>query len=571
MVVDVMAEEDPKALENALDQIGRGDATPAEATLTIRKALLSDPSLAERVYAALRDVTWRTLTSRAFGTELQSWFEVFRHAAALAGKNAPGGIAEKLRACSDLIAQSARFADLQPLEEVLSRKHTVDILRVLASAEGPVKRAAILRTLGLAEANLSRVIGALSGRGLVERSASGKEANFELTDFGRQTVERLKLAPRERAVDAGEWWHKCPFAMASWDSRGRPIGANFQFYDLAPTSPASVLPLLEDWRFEVSKLARDERVLTDETWQLKINEKKWVQYVERPTVDGSHVIMGYDVSAPMAVICDLEARVAATVETEAKLRRKLAEAEQRLAAYRSANIRLREEMVSVAARSTECVRNSINALTHSPELYMVPAELHAAEQHLGAMQLAMRCFMDYGDTAEADSKRLEVLDPRQVIGDVVRTANALQGPDIDVTFGRVETVRGAVSPLRSLLGQVLIMGPKRGPNVDAYVLHADVEGSELRVTLTPKPRAHGIVYTSGAVTHSVAETSDAVASMGLGYCQFLAESCGGALNVEVLPSTNSASVTLSFPVQKMYGRMSGYQAMKPKVGQSKLP
>src|ERR1700728_3793109 len=103
----------------ALDDIGRGDATVIEATRTIRKALQAADGLADRVYAAFRNMTWRILTSRAFGPELPDWFDLIRHGSALAKQNSDNVLAERLRTLSDLIGQSSRFAEMQPLHQVL--------------------------------------------------------------------------------------------------------------------------------------------------------------------------------------------------------------------------------------------------------------------------------------------------------------------------------------------------------------------------------------------------------------------------------------------------------------------
>jgi hypothetical protein len=538
-----MTREGRQDLENSLDQVGRGDATPVEATLAIRSGLTSEPPLAGRVYAALRDVTWRTLTARAFGSELQLWFDVFRHASALASKYAPE-IADKVRAYADLISQSARFAELQPLKEVLSRKHSTDVLRILALAGKPVKRAALANQLPLSDSNLSRVIGALSGQGLIERSASGKEANFALTDLGCQTVKALEFGTHDQTADAGAWWHQVPFAVAVWDDQGKAIGANALFHSLASTDPASALPPLEEWRIELSKLARDERGLPDEAWWVRMDENKWIHYAERLTREGHHVIVGHDISAHMGAVCELEKSVNAAAETEAKLRGELAVAERRLAAYRSANTQIRGEIVDVAARSTESVRNSINALTHGAKTHSVPDELRQVEERLSAMQVAMRDFMDFGDIAKS---RTEVLDPRRIVKDAVRTANILNDPDITVKFGRVERVRGALSPIRNLLGQLLMIGPKHGGNIRRYLLYVDVKGSQLRLTFKPNDPSHSAHVSEGA--H--AGTSDTVESMGLGYCQILAESYGGTFGVTP-PSEGLALVRLSFPIQKMH-------------------
>lgn len=184
----------------SLENVGRGDATPAEAVSAIREAIQSGEELGERVYAALRDVTWRTLTSRAFNDELAGWFDVMRHGAALARRASGASLAEKLRVLSDLIAQSARFAELQPVDEVLNRKHVIAILRRLASSVAPTARADLARSTGLANANLSRVLAVLASSGLVERKSSGKEALFSLTSAGRSVLERKGALPAEAAV-----------------------------------------------------------------------------------------------------------------------------------------------------------------------------------------------------------------------------------------------------------------------------------------------------------------------------------------------------------------------------------
>ncbi|MGY4422005.1 hypothetical protein ACVWY2_004454 [Bradyrhizobium sp. JR6.1] len=187
-----MSATDRKAFETSLDRIGRGDATPAEAAAAIRKALTAEPSLAERVYDALRDVTWRTLTSRSFGDELLQWFEVLRHAAALAGSKNAGGISERMRAFADLISQSARFAELQPLDEVLNRKHTKPLLSAIAGAGKAVSNIALMSILGLRESNLSRVTGALQGTGLIERSSSGKGSELHANRPGPPSGEEAR-------------------------------------------------------------------------------------------------------------------------------------------------------------------------------------------------------------------------------------------------------------------------------------------------------------------------------------------------------------------------------------------
>jgi hypothetical protein len=158
--------------------------------------------------------------------------------------------------------------------------------------------------------------------------------------------------------------------------------------------------------------------------------------------------------------------------------------------------------------------------------------------------------MDSADIVDKDKKRLDWFDPRQVVAEAVHTANVLNEPDVDVTFtmGRMEKVRGALSPIRTALGQLLIIGVKRDRNVGGYVLHADLKGSKLIATLKAKDSVNQ--YLSHG--HHLDVMADTVTSMGLGYCNVVAERNGGALAVEGSGFEADSSITLSFPVEKIH-------------------
>lgn len=529
-----MSPSDRTLLENSLDQVGRGDATPSEATTAIRRALSADPPLADRVYDALRDVTWRTLTSRSFGPELNLWFEVFRHAAALLGKNS-GGIADKLRAHADLISQSARFAELQPIDELLGRKHTKPLLAALASAGKAVRNSALRSILGLEESNLSRVTGALSGRGLIERSSSGKEANFSLTELGRQAARKLDIVVNDSARDDRAWWNDAPYALAVWEMDGKPVGANAAFHSLTNSREPQELPALPDWRLEMSRTARAERMLSKDTWQLEIGESRWIQFAERSAPDGRLCILATDLSVSMETINRVENELKIVRETEARLRRELADAESRVAAYRTAHSHIRDEIMSVAARSNEQVRNTIG-IWHQHiawEEPAVPVALQQVERNLGAMQIVMRNLFDPVDIVENEPAKWDWLDPRQMIVEAVDAASVLD-PNVAATysFGNMARVRGAAFPIRVALTHLLILGMKNG----AYAVHGALKGSNLVATLRAKGPA--VRYTGHF---------DTVTSMGLGYCQAVVKTHGGALEVEETES--DAMIRLSFPVE----------------------
>lgn len=527
-----MSRSELKSLQDSLHRVGRGDATPSEATAAIRDALLGQHQLVDRVYEALRDVTWRTLTSRTFGEELQQWFEVFRHAAALAGQYA-AGTAEKIRAHADLLSQSARFAELQPMDEVLGRKHTKRLLAALAAANGPVKNTALKSMLGLAESNLSRVTGVLLGKGLIERTSSGKEASFSLTAFGRQIARKHDIGVTEDAVGVRHWWHEAPLAVGIWEPDGNPIGANAAFLTLLGSQEPQKLPAFADWRLSVSKAARAEQMLTRDTWQLKTADALWVQFVEGVLPDGNICLSAIDVSGPMNGMDEVKNELKIARESEARLRQELADAESRVAAYSTANSYIRDEMMDVAARSNEHVRRSIGIWHHvGTDRCSVPQELHQVEKNLGAMQVVMRHLFDPVDIVDRESN-LGWLDPRQMIVEAIDAASTLD-PKVAATcsFGNMTRVRAAI-PLRTALTYMLVLGMKRG----TYAVHGALKGSSFVATLRANTPS----------LNSYTEHLDTMTSLGLGYCQAIVKTHGGALEMEETELVSM--IRLSFPVE----------------------
>ncbi|VIO70140.1 hypothetical protein CI1B_29720 [Bradyrhizobium ivorense] len=530
-----MSATDRKAFEISLDRIGRGDATPAEAAAAIRKALTSEPSLTERVYDVLRDVTWRTLTSRSFGGELSQWFEVVRHASALAASRNAGGMSERMRAFADLISQSARFAELQPLEEVLSRKHTKSLLSAIAGAGKAVSNIALMSILGLRESNLSRVTGALQGTGLIERSSSGKEASFALTDLGRRVARKLDLAVNDPATDR-EWWHQAPYPLAIWTASGEPVGANAAFYRLTRSKEPHVLPSLADWKMTIAKTSRDERLTSKDTWRLQIDDATWIQFMETVTSDGCLCILGSDVSLAMKAMSEVEHALKIAKEAEARARRELADIQNRLVAYQSANSHVRDEIMSVAARSNQRVRETIDVWTHAAENQIVPNELHAVEKDLGAMQVAVRNLMSPVDIFTEGKSASGWIDPNLVVMEAMNTARELD-PSIHATasFGKVPKVRGAVSPLRTVLSYMVLIGTRYG----AYDFRGALKGSNLVTTVRVKSPDE----------HAQLTPFEVVTSSGLGYCRAIVETNGGAFEVRETGSGSDTMIVFSWPVE----------------------
>jgi hypothetical protein len=74
----------------------------------------------------------------------------------------------------------------------------------------------------------------------------------------------------------------------------------------------------------------------------------------------------------------------------------------------------------------------------------------------------------------------------------------------------------------------------------AYDVHGALKGSKLIATVRAK----------SPVVNAYADHFDTVTSLGLGYCQVLVETHGGALEVQGFGTDSDPTITLSFPVEK---------------------
>ena len=210
-----------------LEMIARGDLTPAEALSVIRDTL----DHTER--GAVRDFVWRTLTARDFGDDLSEWHDVVRHSVSLTRKKGSEDFAERLYALAELISQSGRFAELQPVGEVLQRKHVRQLLVIVGSSPRAVPRSELAEKLNLGDANLSRILTLLASIGLITRRRIGKEASFELTEAGRAAVAGEIGVKKQSTANVNIEAVGVP--MAVWNSGGWPAGANSDFLELIDT------------------------------------------------------------------------------------------------------------------------------------------------------------------------------------------------------------------------------------------------------------------------------------------------------------------------------------------------
>jgi CheY-like chemotaxis protein len=177
-----------------LDALACGEMPAADALVLVRECLRSHGEATEKLYASLRDATWLMLSASAFSDELPAWFDLFRHAAAIATKRSHPKLAERLRTLADLVGQSARFAQLQPFAEVVSRNFVAKIIGKMVGSPAPVSHEYLLSETGLADQNLKRVLAIMMTHGLVARSRTGSEATYRLTELGVAASSHLGFA-----------------------------------------------------------------------------------------------------------------------------------------------------------------------------------------------------------------------------------------------------------------------------------------------------------------------------------------------------------------------------------------
>jgi DNA-binding HxlR family transcriptional regulator len=183
-----------------LKEIARADASPAQA----RELLFSifgqpTPDLLSDVYAALRAWVWKALDQRRRDQDLIAWRDILGAASALMAKNGQPLLGERIGALTELVAESISVAEAFGAIDVTRRQHVAKALRFMAKNDGRAHRAALGEHLGLAQANLTRVLNMMSAAGLVERSSFGKEAIFALSHAG-EGAAKTATSERNRAA-----------------------------------------------------------------------------------------------------------------------------------------------------------------------------------------------------------------------------------------------------------------------------------------------------------------------------------------------------------------------------------
>ncbi len=439
-----------------LAALGLGDLDPAEAAVAVREALGAAPALGENVYAALRDVVWRTVSSREFGPDLGRWFHVIEHAGT--GLRAVGqdAVAERVDVLSDLLHQSAAFARRQPLEQVLDRKHVGTLLSRLAEHDGACRREDLRREVGLSDPNLSRVLALLESHGLVKRERLGKEKLLELTQAGRHVVRRLGGAapPAVHHDVAPPAIEHLALPTACWDGQGRLVAANTVAREFArATGAESAIDDLSRWRAAIGASSAGVRgEVGEETWLLRISDERWCDATFSSLGGSLTAFYAVDVTHRQEREAELTAEVQALREGLARAKKQVAELEERYFAYARTAVRVRD-ILAAALPVTEEERGQRSLAKSS-----AAAIAGASRERVEAFRYLMCEFLGPPEPAEP-SRHVDVA---AYVERTVASMKKIAGWGITLELSHLKGVRVPAFAARHIVNQLLFGATKPG-------------------------------------------------------------------------------------------------------------
>lgn len=553
-----------------LDGIGRGDSTPSEAKTVLRTAL-KDPSNRERVYAALRDLTWRTIASRSADDEIGLWDDLIRHTAGLAMRIEESGLATRLRVLSDLVGQTARFADRQPISDVLGRKHTLDILNIVRRAGGFAKRTDIAGKVALATANLSRVLVILTSTGLLRRVASGKEALFELTDDGRRALEKAGAAAPQPKADL--WWNELPVAIGIWEKDERPKASNRAMRSLVEGIDADLN--WPDWKNRIESFCREEHQLPGSgSRELRTGPLSWILLHEIQGSAGRRIAMLQDMSSYKLQEMRLRQQIASLSEETTLLRAERTDIEHKAVVYQHVLQNMRESVVELAGaarqQATEAVAaigapmgalqhyaGGITKLSSLVPLGETQSAIEKVVGHLGALSMLVRnlAVMPFAGIVEPvegkSSSRLEVVDLGRTIREIGSMAGVFEDMALDIHFKENQQVEidSTFCTVLSHFVAMLYRIPAGGhQNRTQFHLKATREHGVIIVSVGP----HENNSYAADFDDVLVEPAGYLFPSGAHYWKGIVEAHGGEIDIE--PTT--LDVTLKYPFRPLFSSIS---------------
>lgn len=303
------------------DDIVLEGLSPSEALVHVRELLISDASrFGAKIYDALLEVAWQITGDRATWQKASNWLDLFGHAAGMLRESGLHELSWQVAALGDLIDRSARFAELQPLDEVLTRRHVADVIRVLSGSGGRMDRLALLQASGLKQSNLSRMLALLEGHGLVRRVQEGRETKISLTAAGKEVAAGLVAGTAAEPAQAGldSIWQSRDIGICLSRSDGTLLAANPSFEDAVGIS---------------AELAAARIDCTPGMSEMDLGEQRWAKCVVAQIDQATSLSLWFDVSDLREAEQAAKARAFAAEAEVVKLKAQAVSTEQMLKVF----------------------------------------------------------------------------------------------------------------------------------------------------------------------------------------------------------------------------------------------
>jgi len=164
----------------------------------------ADSKVAAQIGDALRQWAWKALDRRRRDAELREWIDVLNRVEAFFVDRF-ATVAAKIELLSELIHESVAVTEMAEPQELLRRKHVSRILGALAAREGAwVQRTALMESLDIKPANMTRLMGLLLDMGWTEQLIDGREVRYRAAAEGlaqAQNLEPWQSAAADAASD----------------------------------------------------------------------------------------------------------------------------------------------------------------------------------------------------------------------------------------------------------------------------------------------------------------------------------------------------------------------------------
>jgi DNA-binding MarR family transcriptional regulator len=548
-------------LRSSLDALSAGDIDTREARLAVRRAIDSGGDMIDRVYVALRGAAWRIISARQVPEDLAEWHDIHTHAAVRARLAERPDLAERLSTLAELVAQTGRFADRQPLNEVLERRHVVDLLVELARHGGSARRALLAEATALADANLSRVLAILSAHGLIMRKRSGKEALFSLTEAGRGAAAKAgALCYAPTGISETTWWNQFDVPVALWTADGDQIGSSDAFRRLVSDAGCQGLSAL-DWRAWTGWLestVRDEHPADQGKRVLQLSDRLWVRYVEQHFQDGTICVWLFDISVEKETEANLSRELRAYEQEIAKLKEQIAEAEAKAEEHRR---RLLSFMTAVNQRRFDLMKGAASLATRIKSwAESVPETWRPGFEDVDRQAMAIKQAMQYLlAMPDASKPKLpnQILDPRVLIEQSGEIVSRLSGSHFEYDFHEIKQVRAYEPALRAAICHAMLTH-LRESNAQKYILSTKVENKTLFVLLLG---LDGLRARDADFDHFMQlEGDESTIMQSYSYCRDLVQLVNGKVSAGVEESgrRRRSFVQMTFPVETVKGKTPSY-------------